>query len=232
MTSEGFYWATIPAPLFSMLFARKDGVATIVSIAWIGYASGLFRFIYATIYITFDNDYIIDVLFRSVLLGLIYLIWIVFFTISEIVSEDKNLILHFNGLGITFPSFIYAEILALLDIPLYYNATSIVRSLTISIILFAFAVSSSSSKEKNADDFLIFALICSIMVFGIMYWINNLLDNYNIVIASGWHLHKYTYEVFVPVSLFIMPIFLAIRFIGYYLIKPEDKNDEVRYLFN
>lgn len=230
MTHEGFYWTTISAILFSMLFARKEGVATLITIAGVGmlYASGSVGYIYTTIFNSFDNDHIIDVIFLSVLLGLIYLIWTVFFTLSEIVSEDKNLIRYFSDLGTTFLSFLGTGILAFLYILLCYNASSIVCSLAIPIIIFAFAMGNSSSKEKNGDDFMTFALICSIMVFGIMYWFNNLLENYNIVIASGCYICKYTYGLsFVSISLLTLPIYLAIRFIGFNLIKFEDRSNQV-----
>ena len=229
MTPEGFYWATISAILFSMLLARKEGVETLITIAGVGmlYASGSVGYIYTTIYNSFENDYIIDVIFLSVLMGLIYLLWTVFFTLSEIVSGNKNLIRYFSNLGITLLSFFGVGILAFLYILLCYNASSIVCSLAIPIIIFAFTMGKLSSKEKFGDDLLTFALIGSIIMCGIMFWFNNLLENYNIVIASGCYIHEYTYGAsFVFAALLTLPIFLAIRFIGYNLIKYEDRSDQ------
>ena len=229
MTPEGFYWATISAILFSMLFARKEGVETLITIAGVGmlYASGSVGYIYTTIYNSFENDYIIDVIFLSVLMGLIYLLWTVFFTLSEIVSGNKHLIRYFSNLGITLLSFFGVGILAFLYILLCYNASSIVCSLAIPIIIFAFTMGKLSSKEKFGDDLLTFALIGSIIMCGIMFWFNNLLENYNIVIASGCYIHEYTYGAsFVFAALLTLPIFLAIRFIGYNLIKYEDRSDQ------
>lgn len=231
MTPEGFYWATISAILFSMLFARKEGVAILITIAGIGmlYASGSVGSIYSTIYNSFDSDYIIDGMFLSVILGLIYLIWTVFFTIFELVAVDKDIKRYFSDLGIPFLSFFGVVIMSFLYILLCYNASAIICSLAIPIIIFAFAIGSSSSKENNGDDYLTFALFCSIMMFGIMYWFNNLLDNYNIVLASGCQEHEYSFTCgasFVPASFLIIPILMVVRFIGDNLMGYGDDNNQ------
>lgn len=229
MTPEGFYWTTISAILFSMIFACKEGVATLITVAAVGiiYASGTIGDIYTTVYSSFENNYIIDILCMSVLLGLIYVIWTVFFTISEIISKDRSLVRYLSDVGTTFLSFLCVGFCAYIYLILYYNAASIVSSLAIPIIIFAFSLGSSSSKDKNGDDFLTFALICSILLFGLMYWFNNLLEDCNVVMASGCHIYNYTYGAsFIPASFLIIPIFLAIRFIGQNLIEREFSNNK------
>jgi len=229
MTTEGFYWATITSILFSMLFARKEGVATTITIASVGmlYASGSVGSIYTTVYNAFENYCVIDIMFLSVLLGIIYIVWIVFFSLSELVAVDKNLKRYLSDVGITFLSFIGVGILGFIYLLLCYNASSVVCSLAIPIIIFAFALGDSSSKEKGGDDFLTFALICSIMVFGIMCWFNNLLENYNIVEALGYQFLEYSYGAsFVSATLLTIPIFLAIRFIGYKLIEFDNIDNQ------
>lgn len=229
MTIEGFYWATISAILFSMLFARREGVATIITIAGVGmlYASDSIGSIYTIIYNSFENELTIDFIFLSALLGLIYLIWAVFFSLSELLALDRNIKRYFSDLGTTFIAFLGILIMAILYIVLCYNASSIICSLSIPVIIFAFAFGSSSSKEENGDDFLTFALIGSIVIFGVMCWFNNLLENYNIVMASGCYIYEYTYGAsFVPASLITIPIFLAIRFIGYHLIELEEMGEQ------